>query len=37
MPRADATAEAAGLRAQIDEILTTLPNLPAEDVPGRRR
>ena len=30
----DATAEAAGLRAQIDEILTTLPNLPAEDVPG---
>ncbi len=29
----DATAEAAALRAQIDEILATLPNLPAEDVP----
>jgi seryl-tRNA synthetase len=29
----DATAEAAALRRQIDEILATLPNLPAEDVP----
>ncbi len=30
---ADAAAEAAQLRAQIDEILAGLPNLPAEDVP----
>jgi seryl-tRNA synthetase len=30
---ANATAEAAQLRVQIDEILAGLPNLPAEDVP----
>jgi seryl-tRNA synthetase len=30
---AEATAEAAQLRMQIDEILAGLPNLPAEDVP----
>jgi seryl-tRNA synthetase len=29
----EATAEAAQLRAEIDEILAGLPNLPAEDVP----
>ena len=30
---AEAAAEAARLRAKIDEILAGLPNLPAEDVP----
>jgi seryl-tRNA synthetase len=31
---ANSTTEAARLRAQIDEILAGLPNLPAEEVPG---
>ena len=30
---AQASAEAAQLRAQIDEILAALPNLPSEEVP----
>ena len=37
---ANSTTEAARLRAQIDEILAGLPNLPAEEVPdgaGRKR